>query len=270
MEHNSKYETSGAPAVDRALDVLEYLERCSGHPTLSEIAAELSLPKASAHRLLTTLKARGYVRVESAHVPRGFVLGPRVLGLAARAQQQFDIVRAAHAPMRDLANATDEGCQLSVRVGGQALCVARVASPLHPEVSLLGRVGSMLPLHAVAVGKVLLAFAGDEEQTAYLSNQTLEAFTPHTHTDPAALAGELVQIKHAGLARDEQEYKRGLRAYAAPVFAHDGTAAGALAVPVLTGAGGGDDARIIDALRTAASEISRALGHQQELLGEPL
>jgi DNA-binding IclR family transcriptional regulator len=125
-------------------------------------------------------------------------------------------------------------------------------------------VGASFPLHAVAVGKALLAFAPVEDRDRYLRDTDLAAFTPHTRTEPARLSAELDAIRAEGIARDEQEYKRGLRAFAAPVFGPDGAVAAAIALPLLAGAAPVDDARLeqeyIAALRDAARATTRNLG----------
>jgi len=250
--------------VERALDILELLEESEGRPTLTEIAERLGVPKGSAHRLLSTLTARGYVTARSNGTLRGgFTLGPRLLALAARSHGRLDLAQAARGPLERLAAITGEGCQLSVRAGDRALCLVRVPAPAHPEVALMGGVGASFPLHAVAVGKALLAFAPEAERAAYLSGGTLTAFTEYTLAEPEALARELAAIRASGIARDEQEYKRGLRALAAPVFGADRKIAAAIAVPLLVGADPGDD-RIAAALRAAAADISSALGFRKE------
>lgn len=255
------------PAVERALDVLELLETSETRLTLSEIAAHLGLPKGSAHRLLNTLRMRGYIeQVSSGGSARGggFGLGVRLVPLAARAQARLDVVRASESPLRRLAEATGEGCQLSLRSGRQAVCIVRVAASSHPEVSLMGGVGSSFPLHAVAVGKVLLAYAPASVQTAYLAG-SLAAFTPNTITDPAALAEELSAIRTRGMAEDAQEYKLGLRALAAPIFDAGGHICAAVALPLLVGAPLSDEQerQRETELRRAAADTARALGYRE-------
>jgi DNA-binding IclR family transcriptional regulator len=268
VEHSSvhgKSDAAGVPAVERALDVLELLASADGRLTLTEITARLGLPKGSAHRLLTTLAARGYVAAGDARA--GFALGPRLHALAARGRNRVDLADAARGPLERLAAETGEGCQLSVRSGGRAVVLLRVASPSHPEVSLTGGAGASFPLHAVAVGKALLAFAPEPERARYLAGR-LDAQTDATVTDPARLATELDAIRSSGVARDEQEYKRGLRAFAAPVFGPDGACAAAVALPLLVGAYPDGDAeteeRFIAALRQAAAGVSRNLGFREE------
>ncbi|MBC8103983.1 MAG: IclR family transcriptional regulator [Cytophagales bacterium] len=267
MEANSKYDTrSAAPpdasgAAGRALDILEFLEAHSEPQTLTHLVTGLGLPKASVHRLLTSLRMRGYI--EQARPRGGYVLGLRVLRLAARVRARLDLAQTAQPYLKHLAAVTGESCQLSVRSGAQALCVAREMSPDHPNVSLTGQVGSVFPLHAAAVGKVLLAYAPETERAAYLA-QDLTAFTPQTHILPEALAAELEAVRDAGLARDREEYKRGLSAFAAPVFDESGGVVAALALPFLAGGEAGEDnedlQRKTRALREATAAISLALG----------
>lgn len=267
VEKSSIYgtkEIASVPAAERALDILELLESSDTRLSLSEISTRLGLPKGSAHRLLATLRARGYVE-QGTGARSGFGLGARVITLAARAQGQLDVVRAAQEPMRRLAEATGEGCQLSLRSGGQAVCALRVAAPSHPEVTLMGGVGSSFPLHAVAVGKVLLAYAPEDERTAYLASE-LTAFTAHTLTDPEKLAAELTTIRENGVGRDEQEYKRGLRALSAPIFEAVGSVRAALALPFLVGGSidTAEEAQMEKELRHAALDVSRTMGYRNE------
>jgi len=245
---------TGAPAAERALDILEFLEAREEPQSLAEIVAGLGVPKASAHRLIGTLKMRGYVRQAG---PRGgYTLGLRVLGLASRAAERLDIVQIAREPMQRLAAATGEACQVSVLSGRSALCVARVSSPAHPDVALIGRPGSAFPLHAVAVGKALLAFATEAVREEYLAGE-LTAYTPFTHHTGEALRVELDDVRRDGLARDIQEYKLGLCAMAVPLFDHDGAVNAALALPYLYGAEPAD--QVTHLIRTGR-EISQALG----------
>jgi DNA-binding IclR family transcriptional regulator len=267
MEASSKYDTNGsgaadaAGAADRVLDILEFLEAQDEPQTLTQIVQGLGLPKASAHRLLTTLRTRGYI--EQARARGGYGLGLRVLRLAARARERLDLASVAQPFLKQLAEATGESCQLSVRSGSQALCIARAVSPSHPGVSLTGSVGSVFPLHAAAVGKVLLAYAPAAERDLYLA-RPLTAYTPHTHVAPDALAAELDSVCLAGLARDREEYKRGLSAIAAPIFDEAGDVVAALALPFLAGGSETADADDLqtktEALRNAALAISGALG----------
>jgi DNA-binding IclR family transcriptional regulator len=170
----------------------------------------------------------------------------------------MDVTQVARPLLERLAETTGEGCQLSVRNGGMAVCVLRIPSPLHPEITLAGSVGTTFPLHAVAVGKVLLAFAPQGEQETYLS-RPLSAVTSHTHTDRHQLTVELEEIRQQGVARDQEEYKPGLCAFAVPIFERDNSVRAAIALPFLK-ASGVPTGIYLNALQATANDISAALG----------
>ncbi|MBC7807147.1 MAG: IclR family transcriptional regulator [Akkermansiaceae bacterium] len=256
--NSSIYDTSRT--ADRVLDIFEYLEGFDAPRTVTQIAEQLSLPKATAFRLVTALRERGYLAQDR---PRGgYRLGARLLRLAVGARRQIGVARAAPPILRRLAQETGESCQVSVREGGYALCVAREAAPDQKQWSLTGDVGTIFPLHATAVGKILLAHVPDADRRAYLA-APLAVSTPHTVTGPESLEAILRQVRERGYARDDEEFRVGLCAVAAPVCGADGGVVGAVGVTLLRQsklAGDKTVARIVPALLEAARELSAELG----------
>ena len=62
MPHISRpFPTQHVPAVDRAFDMLETVGHCSRGLTLSELSRSLGIPKSTAHYLICTLLAHGYL-----------------------------------------------------------------------------------------------------------------------------------------------------------------------------------------------------------------
>lgn len=139
-------------------------------------------------------------------------------------------------------------------VSQQTLCFAVIVAQKKLEtqpaaLDAFGPSGYNNPLHAFAVGKVLLAFA------------------PRTLTDPVVLRRELDTIRVGGtnaVARDNEEYKRGLCAFAAPIWDASGTACAAPAMPLLAGGEAKTTDDYGDALVFAARAIGQALGHRAE------
>jgi IclR family acetate operon transcriptional repressor len=75
---------SGVQSVTRALDLLEAVAAAGGVSSLADLALDLRLPAATAHRLARTLVEAGYLR----QLPdRRYALGEALvaLGEAARA-----------------------------------------------------------------------------------------------------------------------------------------------------------------------------------------
>jgi DNA-binding IclR family transcriptional regulator len=117
---------------------------------------------------------------------------------------------------------TGECVHLAVPAQGKVLYVDQVESPATLRVN--AQVGTMNPLHCTALGKALLAFGDLSVPT------TLEAFTPHTLTDPDQLRKNLEQVRAQGYAVDDEEFDLGVRCIAVPVFDFRGKAAASIGI----------------------------------------
>jgi len=115
----------------------------------------------------------------------------------------------------------------SVRIGtlheGQALVVHHVFRPDNSRQAL--EVGALLPGHATALGKVLLAYGA-----ASLPAGRLERPTEKTITGRAELQADLAAVRAQGYAITDSELEPGLVAVAAPVRRDGGAVVAALSV----------------------------------------
>ena len=151
----------GTSVTSRVLSVLGCFD--ARHPTLrlSEIARGSDLPLSTAHRLVGELVTWGALsRLDDG----SYAIGRRLwrLGLLAPASSTL---REAAAPfLHDIHAATRATVHLGVRDGITVLYLERLSGSV--SVPVVSRVGSRLPLHATGVGKVLLAYAPAEVQTA--------------------------------------------------------------------------------------------------------
>jgi DNA-binding IclR family transcriptional regulator len=144
--------------------------------------------------------------------------------------------------------------------GPKVLVVHHVFRPDDSAQEL--EVGGLLPVHASALGKVLLATGPAQPQPA--GGAPLESFTPATRTDPAVLAAELRAVRARGWASQREEHRHGVAALAAPVRGAGGLVVCALGVSgtvetVLTPAGDPRPALLAMVLDAAAA-VSRELG----------
>ncbi len=124
--------------------------------------------------------------------------------------------------MRELGDATGETVNLGVPRLGTVVQVAQVES-----VYFLGSrdwVGTDVPAHASALGKVLYAHGVLPVPTGHL-----DAPSPGAITDGATLAAQLPGIRHDGYATTVDELEPGLTGVAAPVRRH-GTVVAALGI----------------------------------------
>lgn len=248
-------ETSGVvQSVDRALTVLALLAR-SGELGVTQLAAGLGVHKSTAFRLLATLEAHDLVEQVA---DRGkFRLGVGLLRLAGAGVARLDLVQESRPVAVRLAHQVGETVDLTILSGCGALYLDQVPGP--SALALHNGVGQVVPLHATAHGKVLLAF-GPPELTEGLA-RSLPRFTARTTGDADRLRAELAEVEGLGFAVTVDELEVGLTAVAAPVRSAEGE------VTAAVGASGPTFRlpperlpAIADQVVAAAAEISRRLG----------
>ncbi|HXV92695.1 MAG TPA: IclR family transcriptional regulator C-terminal domain-containing protein, partial [Pseudonocardia sp.] len=154
--------------------------------------------------------------------------------------------------------------ELSVREGGNAVCLDRIAARDVPPGC--PRRGGRQPLHATGTGKVLLAHA-PREVLEELVEAGPRRYTRQTMVEPGPLRRALAEVRRSGVAYAREELTPGSLAVAAPVVGADRTVVAALAVVVA--AGRRDVGRLAPAVRTAAISTSRALQEPAGPVGVP-
>lgn len=208
----------GRSVTSKVLAVLAAFEGGARALTLSELAEHAGLPLPTAHRLVGELVSWGALEKD----PRGrYVVGLRLWEVAQSARSQLRDTARPH--LQDLFSFTQETAHLAIREGHEALYIDRVYS--SKRVPRASRVGGRLPLHATAVGKVLLAWEEDWVRDAYFQ-RPLEVATTRTHVNPSRLADELVQVREQGYATTLEEMRAGSCSIAVPVHTDPGAALG--------------------------------------------
>jgi len=249
---NSGSEASPVQSVDRAVTVLEILAR-EGEAGVTEIAVELGVHKSTAFRLVTALENRGLV---AQHMDRGkYRLGVGILRLAGATTARLDLVQESRPVCERLAQEVGETINVAVLADGYALYLDQVAGP--SALQTRNWVGQRLDLHATSNGKVLLAYVPDVPV-----GEPLERYTEHTVVDAADLEKQLDEVRRRGYAITVDELEIGLTAVAAPIRNLDGRVIAALSASGPSFRLAGERlAATIDAVCTAADEISRRMGN---------
>lgn len=201
--------------LERGLTVLRAFDQHHPEMQLSEVAAVTQLSPAVARRCLNTLVQLGYVAKHG----RRFLLRPEVLVFGSAFMSSMNLETVALPALQVLRDETGDSSSMAVLSGHDILYVAHVSTNRH--IRLSANVGTRFPIHATSLGKVLLAFQGDDAIEAYLGSASLTRFTENTLTDPAALRARLAETRANGFdsALDELDY--GIVSVAVPVFDKD-------------------------------------------------
>jgi IclR family transcriptional regulator, acetate operon repressor len=242
-------------SVERALRVLEDLAD-HGPRGVSELAAVLALDKSVVSRMMKTLNALGYVAL--AGQKGRYQLGPKILYLGRHFLSDNNLLVLARPILRDLAEEARATAVMAMPVGRHLLVLSKQPSPerLRAEIEI----GNVLPPHASAIGKVLLAGMKPKERAPFLI-RPLSRFTDATITDRARLDAALQQAAEAGYAVEIGEEDQGVGCIAAPVRDRSGHWIAAVSASgPLHGTQFAIDEHHIDLVMNAAAAISEQLG----------
>jgi len=241
-------------SIERAAAILRTLAGSSGRLALGEIARSLDLAKGTTHGILRTLQHVGFV--EQDRDSGRYQLGAALLHLGT-SYLDINELRSRSINWADpLAARSGEAVRIGTVLDGRVLVVHHVFRPDDTFQTL--DIGALLPLHASALGKVLLAYRAAGPVAP------LETFTRRTVVTPRALAAALSEVRAAGWAAEVEELTVGEAAVAAPIRGFGGLVVGAIGVSGLV-------ERICDRkyvphpqlvgyVRDAARAISRDLG----------
>jgi DNA-binding IclR family transcriptional regulator len=244
-------------SIERAAAMLRLLARGSGHHGLAEIAAALGLPKGTAHGILRTLQ-----RVEFVEQDQGtgqYRLGAALLHLGTSYLDANELRSRSINWADTLAARSGHEVRIGMHLDGAVLVVHHVFRP-DDTMQTLG-IGAMLPLHATALGKVLLAYDGG--LFASVRRDELTSLTRRTIVRPAALERVLTEVRTAGWASEAEEYMPGEASVAAPIRIPGGLVVGAIgvsgAVDRICQPGNRPKPVLVDQVCRAAESVSREL-----------
>jgi len=245
------------PALDRGLKLLRILGQASGPLTLSELSDQIGVSRSTVYSLLATLQEYGFVARDERY--KTYQLGIGALELGSAYLNKINLLPAFNEVAQRLVVACGETVKLAVLDGRDVVYLGK-QDGLY-SVRLVARVGSRMPAHATAVGKVLLAELSDSELLLLYADGQLVALTPHTITNVGSLLHAIVAVRVQGYALDLEESTPRVQCVAAPVRDHSGAVVAAISIGVphdrLSPARLEELTAVV---RQHAQELSRALG----------
>lgn len=246
-------------SVERALRILG-LFKASGEIGITEMASAVDLPKGTVHGLVKTLEKMGFV--EQNPMTQKYRLGAELFQLGLVAASRMDLRKAAAEKARQLCDQLGETVYVSVLLGG-ACVIATRCIPDRPFL-LVPEIGTSVPAHCTAMGKVLLAALSDEQLEETVRNVGLEKFTQYTIDDLDELKQTLEGVVKDGYSVTHQEALLGLSCVAAPIRDYTGEIVASLGMASSTQSleKRARLKEVIEAVVIAARETSKAMGYE--------
>jgi IclR family acetate operon transcriptional repressor len=249
---NAREQKLGATA--RSFAILEHVASARTPVDVLDIIASLKLPKATAYRLVDWFVTQGYLAREPGR--RRLIVGPKLANLAFGALSSSMRHDTPHVVLQRLVHTLNETCNIGTLLNGEVVYLDRVEAD-HWPLRLHYTIGSRVPLHCSAIGKLFLALAASPRRRRLLQSLDLRRFTDTTITDGARLDSELRQIRKEQVSFDREEYLVGVVCMAVPVIGKNGEMLAALAIQAPEARMNVQTARRhLPALRNAASELA--------------
>jgi len=197
-----------------------------GEIGVSELARLSGLNVSTTYRIASTFVKRGYL---SRRQPRGkYSIGLKLVEFGSAVKRTIKVRDMALPVLERLNEIAGESVNLAVLDSNEAVYIEHIES--HYDLRMFTEVGNRVPLYCTGVGKVLLAYRGEEEVEQYLNGHNLTSYTKNTITDIAKLRSELAAVRREGIAVDDEEKELGVKCVATPVKDRNGNVVAALSV----------------------------------------
>jgi DNA-binding IclR family transcriptional regulator len=217
--------------IERVSLILNILGKSPQGLSVGELSQKTGFPKGTTHRLLTSLAYFDHVRQDS--MTKNYHLGFKLVELGNRVLSQLDFRTEAHPFLIELAELAKETVHMVILDRGEVLYVDKVDAGQHAGgLRMASMLGSRIPTHCSAVGKVMLAFLPEGKLVEILRDKGLPRRTENTITDIEELKTHLQHIREQGYALDDEENEKGIKCIGAPIRDQSGQVIAAISISV--------------------------------------
>ncbi len=252
-----KTEDSSSRAVLRALSILETVAGRSHGLTNSEISRKLEIPKSTASYILHALETKGYLSRDKE--TGKYRLGLKLITLSQNVMTHLDLREIALPLMQHFVDKTKISSHLAILDRGRAVYIEKIEADSFVRTDTW--IGKRVPVHATAIGKILVAYMDETSVDGILKVRGMDKFTSKTIITRTKFHQELEKVYKQGFAIDDEESSAGARCIAAPIFNSDGAVVAAVGTSGTIGQI--DEAhlnRITELIKETARKISNQLG----------
>jgi len=221
----SKYNS---PALDKGLDIMEYLSRQDLDQSQTDIAQGVGKKPNEIYRMLVCLESRGYINKNQ--VSGKYRLSLKLFYMAHNHSSVRALKAAAQYPMKELASFSKQSCHLSILDQNEFLIIA--FSPSPGPVVLSVKVGTRFSMFKSSSGEIILSQLSRENQLYYLNK--ISNFTDLVDKEKEDYLNYLIEIKNRGYQISESKNAKGVFDIGVPIYIPEIDFAGALIVTMLS------------------------------------
>ena len=213
-------------SVVKCMAIMEALAN-QGPSSLSDLKSALGLDKATLHRILSTLKALGYVKQNQSD--QRYFLTFKMFQTGNLVVERGGLKALIHPYLERISADFQELIYAAVMTEpGQAICIDKTEVDLYQQLRLNVSIGGQVSFHASSMGRCFLAFMNPIHLPEIMAGLKLEKYTPATVVEPEALERELEKIRRQGYAIEEGERIEGAMCIGVPILNSQGHAVAAI------------------------------------------
>jgi IclR family KDG regulon transcriptional repressor len=243
-------------SLDRAFDLLELLAGFPEGLALSEISGKIELHKSTIHRLLGSLKERGYVEQDEASGRYRTGLG--FIALAAPYLKQLDLKSVAEPEMRRLSDKIGVTVYLATLRDDEVVYLDKVER--YDGFRRFDIIGRHVPVHCTSLGKSLLMDKDTSRIREILRRRPPVRKTPKTIMDIQGIIANIEECRLRGWSSDLEEHEMGVNCVGAPLRDYRGQTVAAISAVWKTLRSGDELEESGRMVAGSAAEISKRLG----------
>ena len=200
-------------SIVKAFRLLDFFTDKKKEWGVRELALKSGYNKSTTYRLLSTLENLHVVHQKS---NEKYCLGSKLFELGNRVAIYESLINATKHIVKTIAKDIRETVLFGVLKKQQVFYISKAESPQGLKIST--SIGSYQPLHATAMGKILLVFSSEQQKKSLLDTIPFQAYTAQTIANRNQLEHELLKVQKNRYALDLEEYELGLICIAIPVF----------------------------------------------------
>jgi|GEM_PF-463985 len=205
-------------SIERALDIIEFLYHNGEEASIREISAATGLFGSTIHRILSTLKLRGYIHQNDKNSK--YWLGSKFYGLGNAVKDNMPLAEIVEPYADAIAKKYRETIYTAIPYYQATLPQQVIVSKVSYSPYILKNspeIGSISFSHGAATGKCMMAYYSDKLLEEY-KKHPLPPLTHKTITEWPVMEEELRRIRYNGYAMESEEEEVGTTCIAVPIL----------------------------------------------------
>lgn len=256
MQNAAEKERPGTiQSVERAFSLLELISHAAEPVNVQDLSSMTGISRTTVHGLINTLYSMNYI--ERSSIRGKYVLSPKLYSMICSYPHRLPVVRASNRYLSQLSEKFHTTVHLGIlSTDKEVLLIKAYYSENLTNLST----SNYFPLHASAIGKILLANLNEPYRESLIDSLELVQYTRNTITDPNKLREELANIRQQGYSCDSAEYLDNTHCLAFPIWAADGTIAASFSLSDMSESESSEVSLIVSEGLECSKRCSREMG----------